>query len=92
MSRLVACKVALAARIDSSHESPNGEQGIALFNEIKRRLDKLQQPPPVKAVKPLPKPIESRKTRGGRRARAMKVKYKLTELRKENNRMMFGKV
>lgn len=51
-----------------------------------------KEPPPVKSIKPLPKPIESRKTRGGRRARAIKRKLQPTELAKHNNRIMFGKI
>ncbi|CAF2895999.1 unnamed protein product [Rotaria sp. Silwood2] len=58
VARLVACKVTLAARIDSFHESPKGEQGRFLLNEIERALKRLQEPPPVKTIKPLPIPID----------------------------------
>lgn len=52
-----------------------------------------QEPPPVKFVKPLPKPIEgSKKKRGGKRVRKMKERYALTEFRKQANRMNFGDV
>lgn len=67
-ARLVAAKCTLAARVDSFHESVDGAIGDNLRAEIEQKLDKLQEPPPVKTVKPLPAPIEqSRKKRGGRR-------------------------
>jgi len=41
---------------------------VALRDEIQKKLDKMQEPPPVKQVKPLPKPDDApRKKRGGRR-------------------------
>lgn len=92
-ARLVAAKCTLAARVDSFHESVDGEVGDNLRGEIEQKLDKLQEPPPVKTVKPLPAPIEqSRKKRGGRRARKMKDRLGLTEIRKTANRMNFGEI
>lgn len=53
----------------------------------------MQEPPPVKFVKPLPKPIDpGRKKRGGKRVRKMKERYAVTELRKQANRMNFADV
>ncbi len=93
MARLVSCKVTLAARVDSFHESPQGEQGKSLLNEIERRLEKLQEPPPVKAIKPLIPPIDpGRKKRGGRRHRKMKERLGMTQLRIGANQMKFGEV
>jgi U4/U6 small nuclear ribonucleoprotein PRP31 len=67
-SRLVSCKCTLAARVDSFHESPDGAIGRNLREEIEKKLDKWQEPPPVKMAKPLPKPEDApRKKRGGRR-------------------------
>lgn len=64
-----------------------------LREEIEKKLDKLQEPPPVKFVKPLPKPIEtSKKKRGGKRVRKMKERYAMTEFRKHANRMNFADV
>ena len=41
---------------------------VALKDEIQKKLDKMQEPPPVKQVKPLPKPDDApRKKRDGRR-------------------------
>ncbi|XP_048762205.2 U4/U6 small nuclear ribonucleoprotein Prp31-like [Ostrea edulis] len=92
-SRLVAAKCTIAARVDSFHESVGGAIGDSLRAEIEQKLDKLQEPPPVKTVKPLPAPIEqSRKKRGGRRARKMKERLGLTEVRKAANRMNFGEI
>lgn len=92
-ARLVAAKCALAARVDASHESVTGETGLRFKEEIEKKLDKLQEPPPVKFAKPLPKPIEvSKKKRGGKRVRKMKERYAMTEFRKQANRLNFGDV
>ncbi|KAL1140130.1 hypothetical protein AAG570_000062 [Ranatra chinensis] len=92
-ARLVATKCTLAARVDSCHEAQAGSVGIALRQEIEKKIDKLTEPPPVKFVKPLPKPIEPpRKKRGGKRVRKMKERYAMTELRKQANRLNFAEV
>uniref|UniRef100_G1R345 U4/U6 small nuclear ribonucleoprotein Prp31 n=1 Tax=Nomascus leucogenys TaxID=61853 RepID=G1R345_NOMLE len=90
-ARLVAAKCTLAARVDSFHESTEGKVGYELKDEIERKFDKWQEPPPVKQVKPLPAPLDGqRKKRGGRRYRKMKERLGLTEIRKQANRMSFG--
>lgn len=67
-ARLVAAKCSLASRVDSSKEASDGSYGEELRAEIEQKLDKLQEPPPVKQIKPLPAPIDApRKKRGGRR-------------------------
>nr|KAG5707554.1 hypothetical protein BaRGS_001102 [Batillaria attramentaria] len=67
--------------------------GMDLRAEVEGKFDKWQEPPPVKTVKPLPAPIDqARKKRGGRRARKMKERLGLTELRKQANRMNFGEI
>lgn len=92
-ARQVSAKCALAARVDSFHESIDGKVGIDLRAEVEGKFDKWQEPPPVKTVKPLPAPIDqARKKRGGRRARKMKERLGLTELRKQANRMNFGEI
>ena len=92
-ARLVASKSMLAARVDACHESTDGHIGQMLREEIEKKLDKLQEPPPVKFVKPLPKPIDpGRKKRGGKRVRKMKERYAITEFRKHANRMNFADV
>ncbi|KAK9880076.1 hypothetical protein WA026_008587 [Henosepilachna vigintioctopunctata] len=92
-ARLVSTKCALAARVDACHESTDGRIGRQLRDEIERKLDKLQEPPPVKFVKPLPKPIDqSKKKRGGKRVRKMKDRYAMTEFRKHANRMNFADI
>ncbi|OQV05379.1 Prp31 domain-containing protein [Cladophialophora immunda] len=90
--RIVSGKLILAARVDSVHQSRDGSTGEQLLNECLRRLDKLTEPPPNRGVRALPAPDDkpSRK-RGGRRARKAKEAYAMTELRKQQNRMAFGK-
>ena len=74
-ARVIAAKCTLAARVDSFHESVDGTVGDRLRGELDGKIDKMTEPPPVKFSKPLPAPIEqSKKKRGGRRARKMKVK------------------
>ncbi|XP_060860771.1 U4/U6 small nuclear ribonucleoprotein Prp31 [Metopolophium dirhodum] len=92
-ARLVATKSTLAARVDAAHESLDGHIGMTLKEDIEKKLDKLTEPPPVKFIKPLPKPIDpGRKKRGGKRVRKMKERYAVTELRKQANRMNFADI
>jgi U4/U6 small nuclear ribonucleoprotein PRP31 len=93
VARILASKCTLAARVDSFHESRDGSLGNHFRSEVNMRIEKLQEPPAVKQVKALPVPLEQAKTkRGGRRARKMKERLGLTELRKQANRMTFGEI
>ncbi|XP_059480332.1 U4/U6 small nuclear ribonucleoprotein Prp31 [Neocloeon triangulifer] len=92
-ARLVAAKSALAARVDAGQESKDGTIGMNFRDEIEKKLDKLQEPAPVKFIKPLPKPVDpTKKRRGGKRVRKMKERYAVTEMRKQQNRMNFGDI
>lgn len=90
--RIVSGKLILAARVDSVHQAPDGSTGEQLREDCLRRLDKLTEPPPNRGPRALPAPDDkpSRK-RGGRRARKAKEATAMTELRKQQNRMAFGK-
>lgn len=89
--RLVANKVALAARIDAQRHAPRGEYGRQLRAEIIAALERLSEPAAAAKVKPIPPPpIEPSKKRGGRRARKQKELYAQTEVRKLANRVGFG--
>ena len=90
--RIVAAKVVLAARVDRVHSSPDGSNGEQLKQDCLDRLEKLTEPPPNKGPRALPAPDDkpSRK-RGGRRARKAKEATAMTDLRKTQNRMAFGK-
>ncbi|EPQ28795.1 uncharacterized protein PFL1_03598 [Pseudozyma flocculosa PF-1] len=92
--RMVSAKALLAARVDAGKSSArDGSYGYRLHAELSRKLEKLQEPPPQKLAKVLPIPKEGshKKKRGGRRARAAKERYGMTELRKLANRVEFGK-
>ena len=92
-ARVVGSKCALAARVDSFHEYPDGKMGQDFRDEIEKKIEKFQEPPPVKKTKALPAPIEApKKRRGGRRVRKQKERYAVTELRKQANRMNFGEL
>ena len=90
--RIVSAKLVLAARVDRTHTSPDGSMGEDLKQACLERLDKLTEPPPNKGPRALPAPDDkpSRK-RGGRRARKAKEQTAMTDLRKAQNRMAFGK-
>ncbi|EXJ77370.1 hypothetical protein A1O3_09596 [Capronia epimyces CBS 606.96] len=90
--RIVSGKLILATRVDSVHQAPDGSTGEQLREDCLRRLDKLTEPPPNRGPRALPAPDDkpSRK-RGGRRARKAKEATAMTELRKQQNRMAFGK-
>lgn len=90
--RIVAAKVVLAARVDRVHSSPDGSNGEHLKQDCLDRLDKLTEPAPNKGPRALPAPDDkpSRK-RGGRRARKAKEATAMTDLRKAQNRMAFGR-
>ncbi|MCO5601593.1 hypothetical protein L7F22_055716 [Adiantum nelumboides] len=92
--RLVAGKAALAARIDlmmMGRGDLTGKSGRDMREEIRKKLEKWQEPPPPRQAKPLPVPdLNPKKKRGGRRLRKMKERYAMTEVRKLANRMQFG--
>jgi len=93
VARLVGSKCTLAARVDSFHESTDGHVGAEYKEDIEKKIDKLQEPPPNKNVRALPAPVDApKKKRGGRRVRQMKERYAVTELRKQANRMNFGEL
>lgn len=90
--RIVSAKTVLAARVDASHQSPSGATGEELRQQCLDRLDKLQEAAPNKGVRALPAPDDKpARKRGGRRARKAKEATAMTELRKAQNRMAFGK-
>lgn len=90
--RIVSAKMVLATRADVSNSSRDGSLGEDLKQQCFERLEKLTQPPPNARTKALPAPDDkpSRK-RGGRRARNAKEAVAMTELRKAQNRVAFGK-
>jgi U4/U6 small nuclear ribonucleoprotein PRP31 len=90
--RIIAAKLVLAARTDSVHSTPDGSTGEQLKSHCLDRLAKLTAPPPNKGPRALPAPDDkpSRK-RGGRRARKAKEQFAMTDLRKAQNRVAFGK-
>ena len=90
--RIVSAKVVLAARTDRVHSSPDGSDGEQLKAACLQRLEKLTEPPPNKGPRALPAPDDKpARKRGGRRARKAKEATAMTDLRKAQNRMAFGK-
>lgn len=91
--RITAGKLILAARIDyaSNNSSGDASQGLKWRQEILDKIEKLEEPPEVVATKALPVPIDRKaKKRGGRRYRKMKEKFELSDLRKAQDRVVFG--
>lgn len=63
------CRVVLAARVDSAHESPDGSIGKKFRKDIDKKMEKLMEPPPNREVKALAVPASApKKRRGGRRS------------------------
>eukprot|EP00798_Chlamydomonas_sp_ICE-L_P000438 gene438-1836_t len=90
-ARLLGGKCALLARVDAFGQDPSGRAGRDMRDEITRKIEKWQEPPPAKTVKPLKAPdAEQKKRRGGKRLRKMKERYGLTDVRKAANRMNFN--
>ena len=90
--RILSAKIILAARVDQAHEAPAGEQGLAFYDQVEKRIAKLSEAPPNKGVRALPAPDDKpARKRGGRRARKAKEATAMTDLRKAQNRMAFGK-
>ena len=90
--RILSAKIVLAARVDQAHEAPAGEQGLSFYDQVEKRITKLSEAPPNKGVRALPAPDDKpARKRGGRRARKAKEATAITDLRKAQNRMAFGK-
>lgn len=93
-ARLVASKAALLARIDASlngTSSSDDSVGLRFREAMLATIARWQEPPPARTAKVLPVPDEGpKKRRGGRRARAMKERFGLTDVRQAANRVAFG--
>lgn len=88
---VVAGKATLAARVDASGEKRDGSVGRSLKEQLEKKFETWQEPPPAKTLKPLPVPGEQkRRHRGGKRARKEKERLGLTDVRKLANRVKFG--
>ncbi|KAI8323058.1 hypothetical protein GQ54DRAFT_303620 [Martensiomyces pterosporus] len=92
MMRKISAKCALAARVDAQHESADGAMGRKFRVDLDAQVAKLLEAAPANAVKPLPVPDEGPKSRrGGRKVRKAREPYTMTELRKQRDRLQFGK-
>ena len=89
--RMVTSRAILAARVDSFNDSPAGETGKGFYDEIAKKIEKFNEPPPAKKEKALPVPdMVRKKRRAGRRYRKQKELLAMTEMRKQANRVKFG--
>jgi U4/U6 small nuclear ribonucleoprotein PRP31 len=89
--KVVAAKVAMAARMDCYQQSPSGEGGQKLREEIIWKIDKWQEPQKAPEKKALPVPDDKpRRKRGGKRVRKFQEKFAMTDVRKEANRRSFA--
>lgn len=90
--RILSGKVVLAARVDLAGTHPGGDLGTTYLQEVQGKIDKLLTPPEFTEPKALPVPKEQKsKKRGGRRFRKMKERFQMSELRRAQNKMEFGK-
>ncbi|KAH9260721.1 hypothetical protein BASA81_001188 [Batrachochytrium salamandrivorans] len=89
--RVLAGRVALAARVDDSSSSKSSANGKLWRSEIEQKIAQWQAPNQGKVKKALPVPDMQRpKRRGGRRARKLKEKMGSTSMLKLANRDQFG--
>ncbi|ODV91300.1 hypothetical protein CANCADRAFT_3011 [Tortispora caseinolytica NRRL Y-17796] len=90
--RIIAAKVSLASRLDLANSDQDGTAGRKMLADAEMRLDKLMKPPGTANVKALPVPEEKKsKRRGGRRFRKFKEQFAMTDVRRAQNRIEFGK-
>jgi len=91
--RLVAGKATLAARVDQQQTDPLGMAGQKFRDLCLATIEKWLEPPPAKTVKSLPAPDPTeRKTRGGKRMRKIKERYKATDMMAAANRLSMNGV
>ena len=89
--RLIAGKCTLMARVDAFGQDPTGETGKKMYADIEQKIEKWQETPPARTEKPLPAPgMIQKKRRGGKRMRAMKERYGMSDMRKQANRVGFN--
>ena len=89
--KVVAAKVTLACRIDSYKNHNNASEGQRLRKQIQDKIDHWGEPDKARTKKALPVPDEKKKSRrGGKRARMMKERMGVTDLRAAHNKMSFS--
>jgi U4/U6 small nuclear ribonucleoprotein PRP31 len=90
-AHILGPKTVLAARVDAFNTQPTNTTGLLFLKQIETQLDRWQIPPPPRAPKPLKAPDDKpSKKRGGRRARALKEKLGMTDVRRDANRVSFN--
>lgn len=89
--RILSGKIILAARIDLSKNATDGSLGQKYRLEIENKIEKLLAPPENQGDKALPIPMDPKsKKRGGRRFRKARERLQMSDLRKAQNKMVFG--
>mmetsp|Transcript_76715 Transcript_76715/g.153946 ORF Transcript_76715/g.153946 Transcript_76715/m.153946 type:complete len:499 (+) Transcript_76715:79-1575(+) len=89
--KVLAGKLALAARIDMHQSNTTGDAGRKMRGEVDAKIAKWQEPEQARTKKALPAPDDRpSKKRGGKRARKYKEKFGMTETRKEANKRSFA--
>ncbi len=53
---MIGAKCSLMARVDAFGESQDGATGKKFADEIMKKIEKWQEPPPARTSKPLPAP------------------------------------
>lgn len=92
-AKLVGSKCSLLARVDAHGNHKNGSIGVSNREEAAAKIAKWLEPPPARKAEVLPVPDADeakRSKRGGRRARKMKEKYGMSDVKKAANRMGFN--
>ena len=95
MLKLVAAKLALAARCDfvnvDTGRPRSAAAGAKFRAEIESKLEKMQEPDKAPTLKALPKPdLTTKKRRGGKRMRRLKERFEETAMMKQANTRAFS--
>ena len=93
VAKLVGSKCSLLARVDAHGNHKNGSIGVSTKDEALAKIAKWLEPPPARKAEVLAVPDADegkRSKRGGRRARKMKEKYGMTDVKRAANRMGFN--
>lgn len=93
--RALCARVTLASRVDMGQlntSNKSNQLGLKWKEEIVEKIRKLNVAPDITKVKPLPIPEDKpKKRRGGRKVRKYRQQFQLSNFRKLQNRMEFGK-
>lgn len=90
--KLVAAKIALISRVDTYKNHPDGSEGYKFRKDVEDKINKWQEPEKARTKRALPIPDEKKRKskRGGKRVKRMKERFAMTDIRTQQNRLIFS--